>query len=182
MLAMDAISTPCQSDGKCPSILIDCDAQSTFYEYAQRLQDRAMYQMISQSQVYVLAITSSGSWPKLVFALLTVWVSGLLLRQYLRLTPSITKKVMSRTANVAVPKIKRICHFFISSSFSRLFSPDSLSFDEVFRSIVTVNEKTTNFLTSAFCDAGVAVILTCVTMPRGVLGSDERINRNEVVC
>ena len=47
MLAMDEISTPCQSDGKCPSILIDCDAQSTFHEYAQRLQDRAMYWMIS---------------------------------------------------------------------------------------------------------------------------------------
>ena len=132
--------------------------------------------------MYVLAITSSGSWPKLIFALFTGWFSGLPLRQYLRLTPSITKKVTSRIANVVVPKIKRICHFFIPSSFSRLFSPDSLSFDEVFRSIVTVNEKTTNVLTSAFCDAGVAVILTCVTMPRGVLGSDERINRNEVVC
>ena len=30
MLAMDEISTPCKSNGKCPSILIDCDAQSTF--------------------------------------------------------------------------------------------------------------------------------------------------------
>ena len=94
------------------------------------------------------------------------------------LTPNITKMIMNRIANV----IKKICQFFISSSFSRLFSPNSLFFDKVFWSVVTVNEKTTNFFTSALCDAGVAVTLTCVTMPRGVLGSDERINRKELVC
>lgn len=42
MHSMDEIATPCQSD-KCPVILIDCDAQSACYEYAQRLQDRIMY-------------------------------------------------------------------------------------------------------------------------------------------
>lgn len=47
MHSMDEIVTPCQSDGKCPVILIDCDAQSACYEYAQRLQDRIMYWMIS---------------------------------------------------------------------------------------------------------------------------------------
>ena len=46
MHSMDEIATPCQS-GKCPVILIDCDAQSACYEYAQRLQDRIMYWMIS---------------------------------------------------------------------------------------------------------------------------------------
>ena len=148
MHSMDEIVTPCQSDGKCPVILIDCDAQSACYEYAQRLQDRIMYWMISWRwiQVFVFTITSF--------------------------------KVMNRIANV----IKIICQFFISSSFSRLFSPDSLFFDKVFWSVVTVNEKTTNFFTSALCDAGVAVTLTCVTMPRGVLGSDERINRKELFC
>ena len=115
---------------------------------------------------------------RLTFGSLTVWFLGPLPRQYLWLTPNITKMVMNRIANV----IKKNCQFFISSSFSRLFSPNSLFFDKVFWSVVTVNEKTTNFFTSALCDAGVAVTLTCVTMPRGVLGSDERINRKGLFC
>ena len=115
---------------------------------------------------------------RLTFGSLTVWFLGPLPRQYLWLTPNITKMVMNRIANV----IKKICQIFISSSFSRLFSPNSLFFDKVFWLVVTVNEKTTNFFTSALCDAGVAVTLTCVTMPRGVLGSDERINRKGLFC
>ena len=46
MHSKDEIATPCQSD-KCPVILIDCDAQSACYEYAQLLQDQIMYWMIS---------------------------------------------------------------------------------------------------------------------------------------
>ena len=56
---------------------------------------------------------------RLTFGSLTVWFLGPLPRQYLRLTPNITKRVMNRIANV----IKRIFQFFISSSFFRLFTP-----------------------------------------------------------
>ena len=79
---------------------------------------------------------------RLTFGSLTVWFLGPLPRQYLWLTPNITKMVMNRIANV----IKKNCQFFISSSFSRLFSPNSLFFDKVFWSVVTVNEKRLTFL------------------------------------
>ena len=48
--------------------------------------------------------------------------------------------------------------------------------------MVTVKEKTFNSLTSALCDAGVAVTFICVTAPGEASDWEARVSRQEMVC
>ena len=114
------------------------------------------------SLAYSFAITSKLSCGFLSPEFLVPWVLviGALPRLLeSRFTLQITKTVTSRIKKVTAPMIKLSCHFS-KSWFSNLsFSTGGL------RSVVTVKEKIINCLMSAFCDTGVAVTLTCVTVP-----------------
>ena len=62
--------------------------------------------------------------------------------------------------------IKPSCHFASLFSFplsSEIFKSSFLT--RSLRSVVIVREKIPNCLMAALCDAGVAVTLTCVTVP-----------------
>ena len=82
---------------------------------------------------------------------------------------------------MTAPMIKLSCHFSSPFSFPEsLFSKSSFLTGSL-RSMVTVKEKMPNCLMSVLCDAGVAVTLTCVTVPGEASCWEVRISRKGVV-
>ena len=84
-----------------------------------------------------------------------------------RSTLQITKRVMRRTEKVTAPMINPSFHFSSHSTF--------------LTGMFTVKEKMPNCLMSVLCDAGVAVTLTCVTVPGEASCWEVRISRKGVV-
>ena len=99
-----------------------------------------------------------------------------------RFTLQITKTVMRRIEKMTAPMIKLSCHFSSLFSFPKsLFSKSSFLTGSL-PSVVTIKEKMLKCLMSALCDAGVAVTLTCVTVPEEASSWEVRSSRQGVVC
>ena len=88
---------------------------------------------------------------------------------------------MRRTEKVTAPIINPSFHFSSPISFPESSFSKSSFLTGSLRSVVTVKEKMPNCLMSALCDAGVAVTLTCVTVPGEASCWEDRISRKGVV-
>lgn len=139
--------------------------------------------MLVVSSVFIYSITSSkvSSWscfpvPWLAFIYLVARLMEL------RYTTQITITVTRRTEKVTAKIIKPSCQFSSLFSFATsLISKSSFLTGSLWK-VVIVKENMPNCSMSTLCDAGVAVTLTCVTVPGEASCWELRISWQDVVC